>query len=249
MSENVLILGATSGIARAICHEMAKRGCRLILAGRKLDELERDATDLRVRYNVAADSIAFDALDFEGHPAFIQKCLDLVGGHLDGVILCHGYLPDQVQAQADFAEARRTLDINFTSAVSLLGPLANYFEQRRSGYIAAIGSVGGDCGRMSNYAYGSAKAALAIWLQGLRNRLFHSGVHVLTIKPGFVETPMSRGVVKPDSPLVVKPERVARDIDRAIRHRKNVLYTPWFWWGILTIICSIPESIFKRLKL
>lgn len=249
MSENVLILGATSGIARAISHEMARRGCRLILAGRKMDELERDATDIRLRHNVAVDAVTFDALDFDSHPAFIQKCLDLVGGHLDGVVLCHGYLPDQTKTQSDFAEARKTLDVNFTSAVSLLSPLANYLEQHRRGYIAAISSVGGDCGRLSNYSYGSAKAALSIWLQGLRNRLFHSGVHVLTIKPGFVDTPMTVGIIKPNSPLVVKPERVARDIDRAIRRRKNVLYTPWFWWGILTIICSIPESIFKRLKL
>jgi short-subunit dehydrogenase len=249
MSETVLILGATSGIARAICHKMAARGCRLILAGRKIDELERDAADLRTRYSVVADPVVFDALDFDGHPAFVQKCIDLVGGHLDGVVLCHGYLPDQATAQRDFAEARRTLDVNFTSAVSLLTPIANYFEQRRAGYIAAISSVGGDCGRMSNYAYGSAKAALSIWLQGLRNRLFHSGVHVLTIKPGFVETPMSKGVVSPNSPLMAKPDRVARDIDRAIVRRKNVLYTPWFWWGILTIICSIPEGLFKRLKL
>ena len=146
-------------------------------------------------------------------------------------------------------EARRAIDLNFTSAVALLAPLASYLEGRRSGYLAAISSVAGDRGRQSNYTYGAAKAGLTAYLQGLRNRLYRSGVHVLTIKPGFVDTPMTRGLVNPNSPLVASPKRVARDIDRAIRRRRNTIYTPWFWRPIMLVVRLVPEFIFKRLKL
>jgi short-subunit dehydrogenase len=249
MSERVLILGSTSGIARALCHILAKRGCALILAGRNREELEKDAANLRLRHAAPVEVEPFDALKFEEHPAFFDRCTAHFGGELDGVVLCHGYLPDQTQAQRDGVEARRTIDVNLTSAVSLLNLAANYFEPRRKGYIAAISSVAGDRGRQSNYIYGAAKAGLTAYLQGLRNRLFHAGVHVLTINPGFTDTPMTRGKVNPKSPLVASPERVARDIDRGIRKRRNVLYTPWFWRPIMAIVRSVPEFVFKRLKM
>src|SRR6516164_9862855 len=124
---------------------------------------------------------------------------------------------------------RQSLDVNFLSAAELLEIAAAYFEPRRSGFIAAISSVAGDRGRQSNYTYGAAKAGLTAYLQGLRNRLWRAGVHVLTVNPGFVDTPMTRGRINPNSLLVATPERVARDIDRALRRRRDVLYTPWFW--------------------
>ena len=122
---------------------------------------------------------------------------------------------------------------------------ANHLERRGAGYLAAISSVAGDRGRQSNYTYGIAKAGLTAYLQGLRNRLFHAGVHVLTINPGFTDTPMTRGKVDPKSPMVASPERVARDIDRTIRKRRNVLYTPWFWGPIMMIIRLVPESVLR----
>lgn len=249
MSENVLILGATSGIARALGHVLAQRGCRLILAGRKGEELDKMAADLRIRYQAEAAVEPFEALDFAGHAAFLDRCTGRFSGDLTGVILCYGYMTTQAEADTDFGKARHTLDVNFTSPVSILSLAANYLERRRSGYLAVISSVAGDRGRQSNYTYGASKAGLSAYLQGLRNRLYRTGVHVLTIKPGFVDTPMTQGLVNPQSPLVATPERVARDIDRAIRKRKDVLYTPWFWWGIMTVIRSIPELIFKRLQL
>ena len=133
--------------------------------------------------------------------------------------------------------------------MALLAPLANYLESRRRGYLAAISSVAGDRGRQSNYTYGAAKAGLTAYLQGLRNRLYRSGVHVLTIKPGFVDTRMTQGRVNPNSPLVASAARVARDIDRAIRRRRNVIYTPWFWRPIMLAVRALPEFLFKRLKL
>jgi short-subunit dehydrogenase len=127
--------------------------------------------------------------------------------------------------------------------------VANYLEERGRGYIAAVSSVAGDRGRQSNYTYGASKAGLSAYLQGLRNRLHPAGVHVLTVKPGFVDTPMTHGLVNPDSPLVASPEQVAADVDLAIRKRKDVIYTRWFWRAVMLVIGSIPERVFKRLKL
>ncbi len=156
---------------------------------------------------------------------------------------------DQDIAEQDFAQARQMIDVNFTSAVSILGCLADYFRGRRSGVIAAISSVAGDRGRQSNFIYGATKAGLTVYLAGLRNRLHPLGVHVLTIKPGFVATAMTVGRVNPNSPLMATPERVAADIDRALRRRRDVLYTPWFWRWVMLIIRAVPERLFKRLKL
>ena len=249
MSENVLILGATSGIAKALAAVLAARGCRLVLGGRNREEMDRIAADLRLRFSATVDVETFDALDYDHHAEFFRACLERSGGCIDGVIHCYGYLPDQKLAQEDFTAARQTIEVNFTSAVSLLNLAADYFERQQAGYIAAISSVAGDRGRQSNYVYGSTKAALSAYLSGLRNRLFHAGVHVLTIKPGFVDTPMIAGSASAKSPLVASPQRVARDIDRAIRRRKNTVYTPWFWRIVMGIIRAIPECIFKRMRL
>jgi short-subunit dehydrogenase len=249
MSDRVLVIGATSSIAQAFCDLLAARGCSLVLAGRNQEELAKGAADLRLRYQTSIFTEHFDALDFESHRAFFGRCAEHLGGSLDGIVLCHGHLPDQAQTQTDFAEARRTIDINFTSAVSLLSLAANHLEQQRRGYLAAISSIAGDRGRQSNYTYGAAKAALTVYLQGLRNRLFHVGVRVLTIKPGFTDTPMTRGRLNPNSRLVSSPKRIAWDIDRALRQHRNVLYTPRFWRLIMALVRLIPETVFMRLKL
>ncbi|MDQ3267568.1 MAG: SDR family NAD(P)-dependent oxidoreductase, partial [Pseudomonadota bacterium] len=136
---------------------------------------------------------------------------------------------------------------NFLSVVSLLTLLANRFEEQGHGCLAVISSVAGDRGRQSNYFYGSAKGGLSVFLQGLRNRLASRGVQVLTIKPGFVDTPMTTGFKK--GALWVGPNVIAAGIHRAIRRHSNEVYLPWFWWGIMTIIKAIPERIFKHLKL
>jgi short-subunit dehydrogenase len=248
MTETVLILGATSGIAKELSRVLAQRGCSLVLAGRDAGELEKSAADLRVRFQVKADVEVFDALDYSGHAALVDRCLSRPDP-IDGVILCYGDLPDQRNTEISPDAARRAIDLNFTSAAAILSPFVNYLEGRRSGYLAAISSVAGDRGRQSNYTYGAAKAGLTAYLQGLRNRLYRSGVHVLTVKPGFVDTPMTHGILNPNSPLVASPARVARDIDRAIRRRRNTLYTPWFWRAIMLVIGMVPEPIFKRMKL
>lgn len=249
MPERVLILGATSGIARALARVLAEKHASLVLAGRRLDELEKEANDLRIRTGARVAAMHFEALAFDRHAALFEEAKAAAGGDLDGVVLAYGYMTEQALTEKDFEEARRTLDVNFTSAVSILNVIANEFEAKGRGWIAAISSVAGDRGRQSNYTYGASKAGLSAYLQGLRNRLHKSGVHVLEVKPGFVDTPMTQGLLDPGSPLVAAPETVAVSIERAIRTRRNVLYTPWFWRGIMTTIRSIPESIFKRLKL
>lgn len=244
---SVLILGATSTIAKAVAAEFARLGYDLILAGRSRDELEATAADLSLRYRVDATALRFDALDFDGHPAILGECLRKAGDSLAGVALFVGYLGDQGRAQSDLAEARRIIDTNFTGCVSALAVVANHFEGRGRGFICAVSSVAGDRGRQSNYLYGAAKAGLTAYLEGLRNRLFRSRVRVITIKPGPVDTRMTMGL--PRQPLMATPEAVARDIVRAIRHGKDTAYVPWFWRPIMFLIRNIPEPLFKRLRL
>lgn len=247
-AQTVLVLGAASAIAREIARRLARDGDRLILAGRDLPELERSAADLRARFGAAAAVKAFDALAFDAHAAFFADCTRAFPGGVDGVILCYGFMTSQAEAARDFAAARRMIETNYVSAVSVLNLAADYLERRGAGgYVCAISSVAADRGRQSNYVYGSSKAALSTYLQGLRNRLTPAGVTVVTVKPGFVDTPMTWGL--PGLFLVATPRRVAADIVRAIRRRRAEIYSPWFWRGIMAIIKMIPEPVFRRMKL
>jgi short-subunit dehydrogenase len=165
----------------------------------------------------------------------------------DVVVLCYGVLGNQAQAEADYAQAEHTFQVNLLSHVSLLTLIANSMEARKQGTIVVVGSVAGDRGRQSNYVYGASKAGLDAFLGGMRNRLFRSNVHVLTVKPGFVETPMTAGVKK--NALFADAEKVGASIASAIERKTNVMYVPLFWLPIMTIVKSVPEAIFKRLKL
>jgi len=250
VSERALVVGATSGIGRAIARQLASEGTALVLAGRRLQDLEKLAKDIEVRFGTAAEVMAFEATAFDTHAElFPEGQMGASGASpaLDGLVLCYGVMPDQADAERDFALAREMIDVNYTSAVSVLSLAAAYFEERGRGWICAIGSVAGDRGRPGNYLYGSTKAALATCLQGLRARLAKSGVSVTTVKPGVVDTAMTWGL--PGLPLAAAPERVARDAVRAIRKGRAVIYTPWFWGGIMAVIRSIPVRIFDRLDL
>ncbi|MGD8280173.1 MAG: SDR family oxidoreductase [Gemmatimonadota bacterium] len=248
-SRSVLVLGATSGIARALCRELARTPRTFLLAGRDAAEVARAAQDLRVRFRASAHECVFDAADYTTHGLLVEKWWRLCEGGPDGVVVSFGYLPDNRVAGSDPAEALHTLSVNFSGVVSVLTPLVERMEARGTGWIVAISSVAGDRGRQSNYVYGAAKAGLTTYLQGLRNRLAPSGIHVLTVKPGFVDTGMLRPELRPPSVLLASPERVAKDTMRALRRRKHVLYTPWFWRPVMFVIRSLPEFLFKRLKL
>ena len=243
----VLILGATSGIASALAKEFAAHKYDLVLGGRDRDELSALASDLSLRHSVCASVLALDALDTQTHAASLTSFLTEAGNDLAGAVVCIGYLGDQAKAQVDWDEARLILETNFTGCVSALNILANLFELRRTGFICALSSVAGDRGRQSNYLYGAAKAGLSVYLQGLRNRLFPAGVKVITVKPGFVDTRMTYG--RPGLFLLASPESVAQGIFRAIVKGKSVVYLPWFWRPIMLIVRSIPEAIFKRLRM
>ncbi|MCD8489673.1 MAG: SDR family oxidoreductase [Desertifilum sp.] len=242
----ILILGATSSMARSLCCKLAQQGAILHLAGRDAPEVERIACDLAIRYQTSVTWSSVEATQYDTHSEFFQQVLERLG-RLDGVMVTLGELGDQAQAQQDFQQAYTILSSNYTGVVSLLTPIANYLEKQQSGFIVGVSSVAGDRGRQSNYIYGSAKGALSLFLQGLRNRLAKAGVQVLTVKPGFVDTKMTFG--KPGMFLVASPEAVADDILKALTQNKDILYTPRFWSGIMLIIRSIPEGLFKGLKL
>lgn len=246
MSGAVLILGATSAIARGCAAAFAARGYPLYLAGRDRDELQRLAADLQVRYGVTVTTGRFDATAIKRHGAFVAQVIDAVG-ELEGVVSAVGTMGASEQGARDPLEVAQLIDVNFTGAASLLTHCANHLETQGRGFIVGITSVAGDRGRQSNYPYGAAKGGLSLFLQGLRNRLYPSGVRVLTVKPGFVDTAMTFGM--PGLFLVADPNDVGRRIARAVQGRADVVYVPWFWRYIMMIIRAIPEKLFKRLKL
>lgn len=251
----VIVLGITSAIARAMADRLASQGCRLVVAGREMEEVERIAADLRLRHNADATPLRFDAVDFDSHAGFMADAAAALGGRLDGVVLCHGAMADQAEAQADFALTKRMIDTNYASAVSVLNLAAERLlegeagggSKRQGRFLCVISSVAGDRGRPSNYLYGSTKAALDAYLEGLRARLAKAGIAVTTVKPGFVDTAMTWGL--PGMFLVAEPQMVARDMDRAIKRHAAVVYTPWFWRFIMAIIRAIPRPVFNRMKL
>jgi len=245
MSESVLILGATSAIARATAAAFAARGDALYLASRDDEELRRIAADLQLRYGVDVQHSVFDAEATGTHEAFFKSVLETMPD-LSGVVLAFGYLGDSMAAR-NFSVGEKVIASNFTGAVSILSLCANHFEPLHYGFIIGISSVAGDRGRQSNYVYGAAKGALSLYLQGLRNRLHPGGVRVITVKPGFVDTAMTYGL--PGLFLVASPQTIGKRIVAALGKSADVVYLPWFWRYIMLIIKHIPEFIFKRMKL
>ena len=242
----ILILGATSAIAQETAKCFAADGADLVLVGRNGERLAQIGDDLKVRgaHNVA--SIVADLNDLPNHEKLVQEAAEKFGG-LDAVLMAHGSLGDQPKSQSDVNETLEQFKTNALSWISLLTILGNYFEQRRAGCICVISSVAGERGRGSNYVYGSAKAAVTAFSSGLRARLAKVGVSVVTIKPGFVDTPMTVNVKK--GPMMAKADKVGRRIYEAMLKGEDVVYVPWFWAPIMQIIRSVPERVFKKTKL
>jgi len=240
----ILIIGAKSDIAKAVANKYAENGYNLYLAARKSSELQNFANDIKIRNQKDVKCIDFDVLDYNSHQNFYNSLEEKP----IGVISVVGYLGEQEKAQNDFEEAQKIMDTNYTGVVSVLNIVANDFEKNKNGFIVGISSVAGVRGRKSNFIYGSAKAAFTTYLSGLRNRLFRSNVHVLTVKPGFVATKMTEGLDLPKK-LTAQPKEVANDIFKAQQKVKNVIYTKWFWRYIMLIIKNIPEFQFKKMSL
>jgi decaprenylphospho-beta-D-erythro-pentofuranosid-2-ulose 2-reductase len=242
--QKIVILGATSGIALEVQRQLAGLGCELLLVGRSRQRLAEIQADLVVRG-------AQQVLTYTGDLASIQQHAGLFEfvrrnfPEFDTVLLAYGSMQDQKDGEISVDALLEELQVNFVSAAAILTLFAADLEQRRTGCIAAITSVAGDRGRRSNYIYGSAKGALALFLQGLRSRLHPAGVQIITIKPGPVQTPMTDHL---NSARFANAEKVARDIVHALEHRSpDVLYTPRIWRYVMTAVRQIPEGIFKRL--
>lgn len=242
----LLIVGATSAIAEAAARVFAARGDAIYLVGRNARQLESIAADLMVRGAARVGQGVMDANDQPSHAAMLRDANEFLGG-LDRVLIAHGTLSDQAACQHSVEDTLREMNTNALSVIALLTPIANQLETQGHGGIAVISSVAGDRGRQSNYVYGAAKAMVTAFLSGLRQRLRKAGVSVTTIKPGFVDTPMTRDF--PKGPLWATPERAARDIVRAMDRGRAVAYVPGFWFWIMLVIRHIPERVFVRLKL
>lgn len=243
---NILILGATSSIAKHTTRLFAADEHSLYLVARNEDKLASMKQDMLVRGATDVHYETLDLADNSKHEEMIKRATDTMGS-IDTVFIAYGTLANQNDSAASYENTLKELQINCLSVISLLTILANQLEQQGSGSIAVISSPSGDRGRQSNYIYGTAKGALTIFLQGLRNRLSKSNVHVLTIKPGFVDTPMTKDFKK--GFLWVNPEVISKGIYNAIKKKREVVYLPFFWRYIMIIIKSIPEKLFKYLSL
>ena len=244
--ETIVIFGATSAVAQSLARLHANSGDSFILVARNSEHLESIAADLRVRGARSVSCIATDLAKTEDHPRLVQE-LEASSNNISRYYFFYGVLPNQGACEESWENTLEALNTNFLSKVSLLGLLANKVEKERNGTLIVVSSVAGDRGRQSNYVYGTGKGALSIFLQGLRNRLQKAGCSVITIKPGFIDTPMTADFEK--GFLWASPERVAKDIYKAAGKGKDVVYTPWFWQYIMLIIKWIPEPIFKKLSL
>ena len=237
----VLVLGATSAIAQQIARLCAARGAELFLVARNEERLGAVADDLRVR-GASVETAVADLDDAARHEDLLARAAPL-----DVVLLAYGVLGDARETGRDARAAEAVLRTDLLGPVALLTLAAQRLEAQRSGCIVALSSVAGDRGRASNPVYGAAKAGLTAFLSGLRNRLSRAGVRVVTVKPGFVDTPMTGRL--PKNPLYASPERVARDVVRAIEGGADVVYTPWWWRWVMLAVRLVPERLFKRLSL
>jgi len=241
--QRILIIGATSAIAEATSPLYAARGARLSPVARDALRLEHLCADLRVRGGTAVSHV-LDANNLASHGAMLDAAWAALGS-VDVALIAHGTLPDQAACSASVELSLAEFATNGSSVIALCIALAQRLQAPAT--LAVISSVAGDRGRASNYLYGSAKAAVTSFTSGLRQSLTASGVNVLTIKPGFVDTPMTAAFKK--GALWATPAKVADGIIRAIDKRRAVAYLPGFWWAIMRVITHIPETVFQRIKL
>lgn len=244
-SQRIVVFGATSAIAEALQRLWAKRGDELFLVARNGARLEEIASDLRVRGARRVETFVQDLGDLAGHEALIAR-INTAAERIDVVFIAHGLLGDQARAERDFAHAQDILATNLTSPASLISCLAPRLEAQRHGTIAVLGSVAGDRGRATNFTYAAAKAGIAAFASGLRQRLAASNVHVVLIKPGPIQTPMTAHLEP--SLLWSTPAAIAPGILRAIERGSAVAHAPWWWGPIMLIVRNLPERIFWRIK-
>jgi len=245
--QNILIIGATSAIAEAVAKQYAAKKDNIYLLARNEARLATIAADLKIRGAASVNTAAFEANDTSSHEALLTQAKTTLGS-FDIVLVAHGTLGNQKACEESAQKTLQELQTNAISTIALLTHLGNIMEKQGKGTLAVISSVAGDRGRPSNYVYGTAKAAVSTFCEGLQARLYKKGIHVLTIKPGMVETPMTDGIDLPRL-LVAKPDEVGLDIVRAIERNVDVLYTPRYWRYVMGGIIHIPRKLFKKLNL
>ena len=242
-----IVVGASSSVAREFARVCAKEGHHIIAAGRDLEDLERTAGELELLGSSRARAVLFDATKYDEHALFVEKCKSEFAGHTINLFVCFGSMIDQRDCEEDLTHLRTMTETNFLGVASLLESFAAPLQHQGAGHVVVLGSVAGDRGRRSNYHYGATKAALHTYLQGYRARMFKYGVHVMTVKPGFLDTAMTWGL--PGLFLVESPVKFARKVMSGARKGPDTLYLPWFWFVIMTIIRFIPERFFKKMNI
>ena len=243
--KRILIIGATSTIAEHCARIWATKGYALHLVGRSEKRVQTIAADLKVRGASEVTTFCSDLNDMDKHEELLNLT-DNALGSVDIVLIAHGTLSNQKECELSVEETLAEINTNALSTISLLTHIANRFEAKQAGTVAVISSVAGDRGRASNYVYGSAKAMVTAFTSGLRQRLHKSHVAVVTIKPGFVDTPMTAKFKK--GWLWAKPDVVAVKIVEAIDKRKDEVYIPGFWWLVMALIKMIPNKVFNKIK-
>ena len=244
--KRVLIIGATSAIAEHCARIWASKGDAMHLVARNEQHVQAIASDLTVRGASEVTTYCLDLNNVDRHEELLSAATDALGS-VDIVLIAHGTLSNQKTCELSVEETLKEIQTNAISTISLLTLIANKFEAKKSGTICVISSVAGDRGRASNYVYGSAKAMVTAFTSGLRQRLYKSNVSVVTVKPGFVDTPMTIGFKK--GLLWAKPTKVAALIVNAIDKKKAEVYVPSFWRLIMHLILWIPTFIFQRVRL
>ncbi|WP_230659428.1 SDR family NAD(P)-dependent oxidoreductase [Psychrobacter sp. I-STPA10] len=247
--KRALVFGATSGIAQEIIKILITEGCSVYCVSRNINKHEALIKDLNVRKDIS-QNIGGEVIDLnriEEHENIIYRALDFLG-EIDVVFMAQGVLPEHDKVIKEPAYVIDCINTNATNVIHLITIVTNVLLEQERGSIVVLSSVAGDRGRQSNYVYGCSKGMLSIFLQGLRNRLVNQNIHVMTVKPGFVDTEMTKDIQNKGI-LWAQPDSVARSIIKALKKKKDIVYIPWFWQWIMLIIKVIPEKIFKRLSL
>ncbi|EJW12545.1 oxidoreductase [Rhodovulum sp. PH10] len=245
-AKNILVLGAVSAIAQAYARQRAPSGARFLLVGRDAARLAPIASDLVARGAAGADTAVADLAETDAIETRLAEWRQNFGAP-DEVLIAYGALGDQAESEKNLDIARKAIEVGFTSVAMWVLALLKARAPDAPLTLAVIGSVAGDRGRASNFVYGAAKGGLDRFLEGVTHANAGTPVHVVTVKPGFVDTPMTDGL--PKGPLFASPDRVAADIVSAIEKRRRVVYTPWFWFVIMTIIRHLPWFVFRRMKI
>ena len=243
---NILVIGATSAIARSISRLYAIKGAKIFLLARNEERLRESTVDLKLRGASDVKALNYNAENTNSHPKIVDAAVQFLGS-IDIALICHGNLPNQGECQADYQKAEDAIRVNGLSVISLCTEIVNQLRTQKKGTLVVITSVAGERGRQPNFIYGAAKSMVSTYLQGLRGSLLKDNIHIVDVRPGLVDSPMTAHLKK--GALWSSAESIAPSIIKGIRKKRSIIYTPWYWRLIMLLVCMIPEAIFKRIKI